>query len=165
MIGVLEGWGLDAKGKIMITRYWQLDVYKLAKEGRGRVFQLSKKFPKEEMYSLTDQIRRSSHSVCSHVAEAWGRRPYRADFINKLNMSESEALETQSWLENAVECRYTEKDVAAELFKLYDRIVGALVSMQSHPNQWIIQRGYPPIPQHLTLTVPKSEWLLKSERT
>ena len=93
------------------------------------------------MYSLTDQIRRSSRSVCSHIAEAWGRRPYRADFINKLNMAESEALETQSWLENAVECGYTEKDVAAELFKLYDRIVGALVSMQNNPDQWLIQRG------------------------
>ena len=82
----------------MVTRYWQLDAYKLAKEGRLRIFQLSKKFPKEEMYSLTDQIRKSSRSVCSHIAEAWGRRPYRADFINKLNMAESEALETQSWL-------------------------------------------------------------------
>ncbi len=103
----------------MVTRYWQLDAYKLAKEGRERIFQLSKKFPKEEMYSLTDQIRKSSRSVCkkqrttssyrSHIAEAWGRRPYRADFINKLNMqkathdfvlaAESEALETQSWLD------------------------------------------------------------------
>ena len=89
--------------------------------------------------------------MCSHIAEAWGRRPYRADFINKLNMqkathdfvlaAESEALETQSWLENAVECGYTEKDVAAELFKLYDRAVGALVTMQNNPDRWIIQRG------------------------
>ena len=135
----------------MVTRYWQLDAYKLAKEGRKRIFQLSKKFPKEEMYSLTDQIRKSSRSVCSHIAEAWGRRPYRADFINKLNMqkathdfvlaAESEALETQSWLESALECDYTEKDIAAELFKLYDRTVGALVTMQNHPDQWIIQRN------------------------
>ena len=56
----------------MVTRYWQLDAYKLAKEGRGRIFDLSKTFPKEEMYSLTDQIRKSSRSVCSHIAEAWG---------------------------------------------------------------------------------------------
>ena len=135
----------------MVTRYWQLDVYKLAKEGRECIFHLSKKFPQEEMYSLTDQIRKSSRSVCSHQAYAWGRRPYRADFINKLNMSESEALETQSWLENALECEYTnarsglmgytEKEVAAEVFTLYDRIVGALVSMQNHPDRWIIQRG------------------------
>lgn len=89
----------------------------------------------------TDQIRKSSRSVCSHIAEAWGRRPYRADFINKLNMAESEALETQSWLESVLECGYTEKDVAAELFKLYDRVIGALVTMQNHPDQWIIQRG------------------------
>jgi len=132
---------MGTKGESMVTRYWQLDAYKLAKEGRLNIFQLSKTFPKEEMYSLTDQIRKSSRSVCSHIAEAWGRRPYRADFINKLNMAESEALETQSWLENAVECGYTEKDVAAELFKLYDRVVGALVKMQNNPDQWIISRG------------------------
>ena len=113
----------------------------MAKEGRERIFQISKKFPKAEMYSLTDQIRKASRAVCSHIAEAWGRRPYRADFVNKLNMAESEALETQSWLENAVGCSYTSKDVAAELFKLYERIVGALVSMQNQPDQWIIQRG------------------------
>lgn len=95
---------------------------------------MSKKFPQEEMYSLTDQIRKASRSVCSHIAEAWGRRPYRGDFVNKLNMAESEALETQSWLENAVECSYVEKGVATELFQLYDRIVGALVSMQTSPD-------------------------------
>ena len=80
----------------MITRYWQLEVYKLAKKGRQCIFDLSQKFPQEEMYSLTDQIRKSSRSVCSHIAEAWGgrlpprwwtRRPYRADFVNKLNMA------------------------------------------------------------------------------
>ena len=132
----------------MITRYWQLEVYKMAKEGRQRIYDVSQKFPKEEMYSLTDQIRRASRSVCSHIAEAWGRRPYQADFVNKLNMAESEALETQSWLENAVECRYVEKDVATELFQLYNRIVGALVSMQisessrsgTSDDRWVIKR-------------------------
>lgn len=124
----------------MITRYWQLDVYKLAKEGRQRIYDVSRKFPQEEMYSLTNQIRKASRSVCSHIAEAWGRRPYRADFVNKLNMAESEALETQSWLENAVECRYISQDVATELFQLYDRIVGALVSMQTSPDRWVINR-------------------------
>ena len=124
----------------MITRYWQLEVYKLAKEGRQRIYDISHQFPKEEMYSLTDQIRKASRSVCSHISEAWGRRPYRPDFVNKLNMAESEALETQSWLETAMECRYVEKDVATELFHLYDRIVGALVSMQTSPDRWVINR-------------------------
>jgi len=70
-----------------VKYHWELEVYQLAREGRQTVFKLSKAFPKEEMYSLTDQVRRSSRSVCSHIAEAWGRRPYRADFVNKLNMS------------------------------------------------------------------------------
>ncbi len=66
----------------MVSNYWELDVYKLAREGRQRIFKLSRYFPKEEMYSLTDQIRRSSRSVCAQITEAWGRRLYRADFIN-----------------------------------------------------------------------------------
>ncbi len=68
----------------MVANYWELDVYKLAREGRQRIFNLSRCFPKEEMYSLTDQIRRASRSVCAQITEAWGRRLYRADFINKL---------------------------------------------------------------------------------
>ena len=71
-------------GLRMVVNYWELDVYKLAREGRQRIFKLSRCFPKEEMYSLTDQIRRSSRSVCAQITEAWGRRLYRADFINKL---------------------------------------------------------------------------------
>ena len=73
----------------MVVNYWELDAYKLAREGRHRIFKLSRRFPKEEMYSLTDPIRRASRSVCAQITEAWGRRLYRADFINKLNIAES----------------------------------------------------------------------------
>ena len=74
-----------------IQHHWELEVYQLAREARRRIFDLSRGFPKEEMYSLTNQIRRSSRSVCAQIAEAWGRRLYRADFVNRLNQSESEA--------------------------------------------------------------------------
>ena len=123
-----------------VKYHWELDVYQLAREGRQRVFKLSKTFPKEEMYSLTDQVRRSSRSVCGHIAEAWGRRPYRADFINKLNMSESEARETQCWIETAVECEYLTKEIGQDVYKLYDHIIGKLVEMQTKPQPWLINR-------------------------
>ena len=134
-----------------VKYHWELEVYQLAREGRQRIFKLSKEFPKEEMYSLTDQVRRSSRSICSlrsaitswianHIAEAWGRRPYRADFVNKLNMSESEARETQCWIETAVECEYLTKEVGQDVYKHYDRIIGKLVEMQTKPEPWLIRR-------------------------
>ena len=123
----------------MVKFFWQLDVYVLAREARTQVFAISKSFPKSETYSLTDQIRRSSRSVTSHIAEAWGRRTYRADFINKINMSESEALETQSWIESAVDCQYIEQATGKEMYKMYDNIIGKLVKMQAKPDMWIIK--------------------------
>ena len=108
----------------MVQYHWELEVYQLARDGRKQIFDLNRRFPKEEMYSLTDQVRKSSRSVCAHIAEAWGRRIYRADFINKLNMAESEARETQCWLGSrarrrvAVECEYVTKDVGQQLFQL-----------------------------------------------
>src|SRR5213078_4192966 len=89
-----------------ITTHSQLDVYRKAFDTAMRIFRLSKKFPKEEIYSLTDQIRKSSRSVCSNLAEAWRKRRYEAAFISKLSDAEAEAGETQSWLEFAVQCEY-----------------------------------------------------------
>ena len=123
----------------MVENYWELDTFKLAREGRQRIFQLSRRFPKEEMYSLTDQIRRASRSVCAHIAEAWGRRLYRADFINKLNMAESEARETQCWLETSVECEYITKNEGGELFQLYNNVIGKLVTIENNPDQWLLK--------------------------
>src|SRR4051812_29161513 len=90
----------------MVVKHQDLDVYKKAFEAAMQVFELSKKFPKEEVYSLTDQIRRSSRSVCANLAEAWRKRRYEAAFVSKLNDSEAEAAETQTWLEFAVRCEY-----------------------------------------------------------
>ena len=90
-----------------VKYYWQLKVYRLARDRRQRCFE----FSKEERQSLTDQLTRASRSVCSYIAGAWGRRPYRADFVNKLNVSESEARETQCWTECAVEYEYLAKEI------------------------------------------------------
>ena len=84
---------------VKITRHQNLDVYKRSFQAAMQIFEVSKQFPKEETYSLTDQIRRSSRSVCANLAEAWRKRRYEAAFVNKLNDSEGESAETQTWLE------------------------------------------------------------------
>ena len=127
----------------MVRNYWELDVYGLAREGRQQIFELSKAFPKEEMYSLTDQIRRSSRSVCAQIAEAWGRRLYRKDFINRLNQAEGEARETRCWLEATVECEYVAEEVAQGRFQLYNNVIGKLVTIENAPDQWLLKPGRP----------------------
>src|SRR4051812_14090521 len=101
-----------------------LNVYKLARESAGAIFQLSRKFPIEERYSLTDQIRRSSRAVKAMVAEAWARRRYKAAFINKIDESLGEAMETQSWLDDALDCNYISKAEFQELDSRFQRIGG-----------------------------------------
>jgi four helix bundle protein len=96
-----------------IKTHRELEVYQMAFVAAMKIFELSKKFPKEETYSLTDQIRRSSRSVCSNLAEAWRKRRYEGAFVSKL--SDSEAAETQAWLEFAVKCGYLDAKIAREL--------------------------------------------------
>jgi len=104
------------------------------------IFEESKGFPKEEMYSLTDQIRRSSRSVCANLAEAWRKRRYEAAFIAKLSDCEGEAAETQVWLEYAVKCGYFQRDKAAELYRTYEEVIGTFVGMINHSDKWIIRK-------------------------
>ena len=125
----------------MIQSHEELDVYQLAFEAAMRIFEVSKGFPREETYSLTDQIRRSSRSVCSNIAEAWRKRRYEAAFVNKLNDAESEAAETQTWLQFAVECGYLASEIGAELRQTYDYIIGKLVNMIVNPTPWILRRN------------------------
>ena len=122
-----------------ITTHFELDVYKKAFEAAMRIFRVSKAFPKEETYSLTDQIRRSSRSVCANLAEAWRKRRYEAAFVAKLSDSEAEAAETQSWLQFAVECEYLKKDDGTELFRLYHEVLSMLVSMINNPDKWVLR--------------------------
>lgn len=106
-----------------------LNVYKLARESAGAIFQLSKKFPVEERYSLTDQIRPSSRAVKAMIAEAWARRRYKAAFINKIDEALGEAMETQSWLDDALDCEYISKAEFRDLDSRYQSIGGMLMRM------------------------------------
>jgi len=117
-----------------------LEVYKNAFADAMAIFQLTKKFPPEEKYSLTDQIRRSSRSVNSNIAEAWRKRRYEGSFIAKLSDAESEAAETQVWLEFAVKCGYIMREEAIPLYNNYDRTLGTIVGMINHPETWIIKK-------------------------
>ena len=104
------------------------------------LFDESKRFPREETYALTDQVRRSSRSVCANLAEAWRKRRYETAFVSKLSDCEAEAAETQTWIEFAVKCEYLDRDIAAELYKTYDDVIGTFVGMINHPETWIIQK-------------------------
>ncbi len=121
-----------------VVKHTDLKVYQRARAAARQVFEVSKKFPKSEQYSLTDQIRRCSRSVCGNIAEAWRKRRYPASFVSKLNDCEGEAAETQVWLEFAVECKYIERDAAAALYGDYDAIIGMLVTMINKPENWSV---------------------------
>lgn len=105
------------------------------------VFDLGKRFPKEETYSLSDQIRRSSRSVCSNLAEGWRKRRYEAAFISKVNDAEGEAAETQTWLEFSVRCDYLDRETGLRLFKEYDEIIAMLLTMGNNPKSWVMPSG------------------------
>lgn len=122
----------------MVTRHTDLDVYKRVFSEAMRLFELSKQFPKEETYSLTDQVRRSSRSVCANLAEAWRKRRYEAHFKSKLSDSEAEAAETQVWIQFAVECGYVPKEAAAAIYREYDEIISMLVAMIRDSAKWTL---------------------------
>lgn len=119
-----------------IRRHRDLKVYQLSFEAGMEVFRMTKHFPKEELYSLTDQIRRSSRSVSGNIAEAWRKRRYIKSFAAKLNDAEGEAAETQVWLDYAFECEYITEILHNSLCEKYDHIIGMLVNMQNKPEQW-----------------------------
>jgi four helix bundle protein len=119
-----------------IRSHKELDVYQIAFGVAMQIFKLSKNFPKEEKYSLTDQIRRSSRSVCANLAEAFRKRKYPNSFVAKLSDSEGEAAETQVWLDFAFYCEYISEDVYQDLFHQYENIIGKLVNMSLNPDQW-----------------------------
>jgi four helix bundle protein len=104
-----------------------------------RIFEMTKRFPPEERFSMVDQIRRSSRSVCSNIGEAWRKRRYAAHFTSKLSDSEAEAEETRVRLDLALRCKYISFDEASELDESYNRILGQLVHMIEHPDKWTIK--------------------------
>ena len=121
-----------------INKHTNLDVYQKAFATAMDLFQVSKTFPREEQYSLTDQCRRSSRSVCANITEAWRKRRYPASFVAKLSDAEGEAAETQTWIQFAVECGYIDRAKAKTLYTEYDAILGMLVTMISNPDSWTL---------------------------
>ena len=119
-----------------INTHKDLEVYKLAFESAQIIFELSKKFPVEEKYALTDQIRRSSRSVCANLAEAYRKRKYSKLLYSKITECISEASETQTWLDFAIECGYLDKDLYDEISVAYDHIIGKLVNMSRQTHKW-----------------------------
>lgn len=114
----------------------ELEVYKLAFDLQTKVFKLSKLFPKEEMYSLTDQIRRSSRSVGANIREAWAKRRYPAHFTSKLSDSDGESEETIHWLLSAYECEYINKEQRDSLKAEYRHVSGMLNKMMDNADSW-----------------------------
>ncbi len=125
----------------LIQHHWELDVYKLSVEISMATFRASKSWPKEEMYSLTDQVRRASRAVSALIAEAWRRRKSEAVFVNKLNEAEGEAAETQTWLEYAVKCDYLDPKEGRRLFRECDRAISKLVKMGNELERWILRKS------------------------
>lgn len=123
-------------GKVVTHR--DLGVYCAAFEASMRVFELSKAFPAEERYSLTDQVRRSSRSVCANLAEGWRKRRYEGSFVAKLVDAEGEAAETQTWIEYAVRCGYMSRDDGSALYRSYNTILATLVTIRKHPEKWLV---------------------------
>ena len=125
---------------VKLRTHLDLDVYQMALASAMKLFEFSKSFPREEVYSLTDQMRRSSRSVCANLAEAWRKRRYEAAWISKLSDVEAEAAETQVWIEFAVKCGYLNRTDAKDLFRDYDAILGKIVGMITHPETWVLKR-------------------------
>ncbi len=113
-----------------------LDVYKLARQLAFEIFQISNNFPKEEMYSLTDQIRRSSRSVGAQISEAWAKRRYKRHFISKLTDADGEQQETQHWIETACDCGYLSAVQVKDLLDRYGSVGRMLNSMINKADQF-----------------------------
>ncbi len=119
-----------------IKTHRDLKVFMLSFEAGMEIFNITKSFPKEERYSLTDQIRRSSRSVSGNIAEAFRKRRYPKHFISKLSDSEGEAAETQVWLDYSLECKYIDKETFVILNDKYDHIIAMLVNMSNKSENW-----------------------------
>jgi four helix bundle protein len=130
------GEGEQKPRRRVVRRHTDLEVYRRSFSAAMGLFELSRKFPVEERYSLTDQCRRSARSVSANLAEAWRKRRYPAAFVAKLSDAEAEAAETQTWIQFAVSFGYLEAEVGRPLYAEYDEIIAMLVHMVTHPDDW-----------------------------
>ncbi|MCX6580076.1 MAG: four helix bundle protein [Candidatus Aminicenantes bacterium] len=115
-----------------IQHFRDLEVYKRAFSAAMEIFNLTRDFPKEEKYSLVDQIRRSSRSVCANLGECWRKRRYIAVFKNKITDAMQEASETQTWLEFSYACKYLDKPLFDRLDNEYEQLISMLNSMEKN---------------------------------
>jgi four helix bundle protein len=120
----------------LILSHKELEVYKLAYRLAMDIFEITKSFPKEERYSLTDQIRRSSRSVPANIAEAFRKRRYEKAFVAKLSDAEGESAETQTWLDFSSDCNYISSEICEKYNKDYEHVISMLVNMLKSPEKW-----------------------------
>lgn len=139
-----------------VRTFRELRVYQDAFAAAREIFELTKRFPQDERYSLTSQIRRASRSVCANIAEGWRKRRYPALFVSKLSDADAEAAEVRGWLDCALACAYIGKETFGRLDATYDRIGGSLCRMMDHPEQWRPKSKSPSSP-HSPLSSDPSE--------
>ena len=132
------GGNMNNSGRKFVRTHFDLEIFQMSFDVAMTVFELSKKFPKEERYSLTDQIRRSSRSVSANITEAWRKRRYEAAFISKLSDAETEAAETQTWLLFAEKCRYLTPKEVEGVHAVYEVIIPKIVTMIKNPTPWLV---------------------------
>lgn len=114
----------------------ELIVYQKAYSLAMEIFSITGTFPKEEKYSLVDQIRRSSRSITSNISESWARRSYIKSFVNKLTDSPGEEYETETWLDYSKDCNYITSEKHQELMNGYDEVRKMLISIINNPEKW-----------------------------
>jgi four helix bundle protein len=123
-----------------ITSFRDLRVFQNAMNTAMDIFHLTAKFPPEEQYALTEQMRHAARSVCSHISRAWRKRRFKTPFIAKLNDSEGRACETQVWIEFARQCKYLDDATCEQLDAAYEQIMGQLGKMISQADKWLIKK-------------------------
>ena len=121
-----------------IISHCDLEVFQKAFAAAMELFEISKSYPKEERYSLTDQMRKASRSVCANLAEAWRKRRYEGAFISKLSDAEGESAESQVWIQFSVKCGYLDRETGARIYTIYDDILRTIVGMINHPETWTL---------------------------
>ena len=119
-----------------INSFRDLIVYQKAYKLAMEIFEITQSFPKEEKYSLTDQVRRSSRSITSNIAEAWAKKIYPKSFVSKLSDSLGEEYETENWLDYSRDCNYITSETHSELMTGYDEIRKMLISMINNPEKF-----------------------------
>jgi four helix bundle protein len=125
----------------MVNSFKELIVYQKAHRLAMDIFEISKNFPKEEKFSLTDQIRRSSRSVSSCIAESWAKRLYVKAFVNKLTDSLGEEFETEDWLDYSRDCKYISDVDYKQMISGYDEVRKMLISMINNPEKWCLNKA------------------------